>query len=163
QRVGACRNSTNDLLISPSVSRSSDGSDYIEGGAGNDVIFGDGAQNEILGGNSNFFGQGGTCTAANETTASAAGTCARPDGSNIIFGGSGTVVDGGGVGDASTQGHDTNSDVIASDNAQIIRIVGTNGQYGKGATLAGGAGAVQVDATGFVRFNYDTYTDALPL
>src|SRR5262249_12589690 len=61
QHVGACRNATNNLLISPSVSRSSDGSDYIEGGGGNDVIFGDGAQNDILGGNSDFFGDGAAC------------------------------------------------------------------------------------------------------
>src|SRR5262249_26650695 len=115
------------------------------------------------GGNSDFFGDGAACTAANETTASPAGTCPRPDGSNLIFGGAGTLLDREGMSDISTQGHATNSDVIAADNAEVIRIVGTNGQYGKGATLAGGAGAVQVDATGFVRFNYDTYTDALPL
>ena len=68
QRVGACRDAGDNLLISPSVSRSSDGSDYIEGGGGNDVIFGDGAQNDILGGNSDFFGDSAACTAANETT-----------------------------------------------------------------------------------------------
>ncbi|HET7466406.1 MAG TPA: hypothetical protein VFL29_07050 [Candidatus Dormibacteraeota bacterium] len=160
QRVGACRDvstagnasnpNNNALFINPSVDRpASDGADYIEGGGGNDVILGNGGQNDILGGNSDYFGRSGTCTAATETTASAAGTCPRPDGSNLIFGGSGTQLDRGGMADTSIAGHDTNSSVIVADNGEIIRIVGSD--------VSGG---VRLDATGFARFNYDNYTDS---
>jgi hypothetical protein len=56
------------------------------------------------------------------------------------------------------QGHATGSTTIVANNREIIRVVGTNGKYG-----AGSANGVQVAETGFVRFNYDNYTDNLPL
>src|SRR5262249_1933320 len=112
QRVGACRSAGDTLLVSQSVDRpATDGSDYIEGGGGHDGIFGNLGQNSIVGGSSDFFGTGGACTAANELL-TAAGTCNRPDGSNILFGGSGTLLDREAYGDSSPQGHDNNSTVI---------------------------------------------------
>ena len=42
--------------LNPSVDGAADGSDYIEGGGGNDVIFGDHGQDDIIGGSSNLFG-----------------------------------------------------------------------------------------------------------
>ena len=100
QRVGACRDATNLLLVNPSVDRlATDGHDYIEGGgngpagglfgpgqSGLDVIFGNQGQDDIVGGNSDLYGLGGTCVVANEGVG---GSCKRPDGSDLIFGGSG--------------------------------------------------------------------------
>ncbi|HEV2414008.1 MAG TPA: hypothetical protein VGX27_04320, partial [Candidatus Dormibacteraeota bacterium] len=143
QRVGACRDANNALLINPSVSRGTDAGSYIEGGGGSNVIFGDGGQNDIIGGNSDFFGTGTPAT--------------RTSGSNTIFGGSGTLLDRAGKGDTSTQGHDTNADVVTANNAEIVRLVGTDGKYGVGD------GGVQVAETGFLRYNYDNYSDTLPL
>jgi hypothetical protein len=53
-----------------------DGSTYVEGGRGNNTIFGDGGQNTLIGGNSNMF----SLTTPAE----------RASGSNLIFGGSGS-------------------------------------------------------------------------
>src|SRR4029077_13044577 len=97
-RVGACRDASNALLINPSVDRTTDAGSYIEGGGGDNVIFGNGGPNDIVGGSSDFFGTAGACSAANEV-AGAAGTCARPSGSNLIFTGSGTQLDRDGSGD----------------------------------------------------------------
>ncbi|MFZ1880264.1 MAG: Calx-beta domain-containing protein [Gaiellaceae bacterium] len=68
QRVGAfrgpavCTNAVNTvcdptglLVTYPSVERSTDGEDYIEGNAGNDVILGGLGQDDIVGGSSDFF------------------------------------------------------------------------------------------------------------
>ena len=56
----------------------SDGDDYMEGNAGNDVLYGNLGQDDLLGGNSDLFGQ---------VTADQ-----RGDGSDTIFGGAGTDV-----------------------------------------------------------------------
>ena len=140
--------------MSPSVDRATDGADYIEGGGGNDVIFGNQGQDDVIGGNSDLFGLGGACTAANEV-GGAAGTCLRPDGSDLIFGGSGTALDRLGNGDVALGGNANDSDAIVGDNGDIIRLVGTNHTYGLSA------GGVQVSTTGFLEFNYDLYR-ALP-
>src|SRR4029077_14803555 len=155
-RVGACRDATGALLLNPSVDRPTDAGSYIEGSGGDNVIFGNGGQNDIVGGSSDFFGTGGACPASNEVSG-AAGTCKRPSGSNLIFTGSGTQLDRQGYGDLSAQGHARNSSVVVAQTGEIIRIVGTNGTYG---AANGGA---RMDATGFARFNYDSYTDTLPL
>ena len=52
-----------------------DGQDYIEGDGGNDIVFGGLGQDDIVGGSSNFF----SLTDPNM----------RPDGADLIFGGSG--------------------------------------------------------------------------
>ena len=142
-RVGACIDPTNALLIDPSVSRASDSGDYIEGGGGNNVIFGDGGQNNIIGGSSDFFG---TSLPSQRTS-----------GSNQIFSGSGTELDQEDPGDTSPQGHDANSTVIVGNNGEIISLVGTNGIY------ENAAGGVVVGATGFLQYNYDGYTNGLLL
>jgi Bacterial Ig-like domain/RTX calcium-binding nonapeptide repeat (4 copies) len=142
-RVGACTDPSNALLIDPSVSRATDGGDYIEGGGGNNVIFGDGGQNDIIGGSSDFFG---TSLPSQRTS-----------GSNQIFSGSGTELDQEDPGDTSAQGHDADSTVIVGNNGEIIALVGTDGNYGVGDN------GVVVGATGFLQYNYDSYTNALPL
>src|SRR5262249_59074325 len=61
--------------IYPSIGRSSDGEDYIEGNGGSDLIFGGLGQDDIVGGNSDFF--------------SLITAYQRPDVSHLIFGGPG--------------------------------------------------------------------------
>jgi Ca2+-binding RTX toxin-like protein len=142
--VGACRPpSTNPTVVPTALLQinaskgdfagaGADGSSYIEGGGGNDVIFGDFGQNDIVGGSSDLFGL--TTRAQRLHT-----------GSSLIFGGDGTQIARGYAGPdciVTPQCHAANSDVIAADNADIFRLVGANGAY--------------------LRFNYDNYTDALP-
>src|SRR5262249_19600524 len=83
----------------PSVESATDGNDYIEGNAGNDVIYGDGGQDDIVGGSSNLFGA---------TTAAA-----RPDGTDLIFGGAGLRTARNDAGDTSANGHAADADAIA--------------------------------------------------
>jgi Ca2+-binding RTX toxin-like protein len=130
--VGACRNAAGDLVVNASRDQVgvragdtgtgaavADGHDYIEGNGGDDVIFGNQGQDDIIGGSSEFFGL---------TTAAE-----RPDGSDLVFGGSATDIarNTNGVQSAA------DSDMILGDNGDIIRIV-SGGQYRT--------------------FNYDTYT-----
>ena len=104
-----------------------DGNDYIEGGGGNDVILGNLGQDDLIGGSSDLFGT------PNPTD--------RPDGADVIFGGSGTHADRNDLGDVSNNGHARDADVILGDNGDIFRIVGTNG----------------ISSGGYLQFNYDTY------
>ena len=108
-RVGAVRDGSNALLLNPSFDGAGDGDDYIEGGGGNDVIFGNQGQDDIIGGSSNLF---------NSST-----PAQRSDGSDLIFGGSGTVIARNTDGDTTTAGHANDSDVIVGDNGNIYRIV----------------------------------------
>ncbi len=110
----------------------SDGDDYIEGGGGSDTVYGNLGQDDIVGGSSGLFG----LSSAAE----------RPDGDDTLFGGSGertgrnAQVDAGNAGSiALDQVHARDSDVIVGDNANIVRLVGTNG----------------ADAGGFLEFQYD--------
>ena len=138
-RVGACI----DLDERPStwsISRPSDSGDYIEGGGGNNIIFGNPqGQNDIIGGSSDFFG---TSTPAQRTS-----------GSNQIFSGSGTELDQEDPGDTSAQGHDTNSTVIVGNNGEIIA---SSGRTGSRENAAGG---VILGATGFLQYDYDNYIE----
>ena len=120
--VGACRTGTA-LHVNASRDRASDGDDYIEGNGGNDVIFGNQGQDDIIGGNSDLFG----LDLATE----------RPDGEDLIFGGSGTRTALDDPGDVSTTGHARDADVILGDNGAIFRLIGSDGQ--------------------FLTFNYDSY------
>ncbi len=120
--VGACRAGT-ELPVNASRDRASDGDDYIEGNGGNDVIFGNQGQDDIVGGNSGLFG----LLLASE----------RPDGEDLIFGGSGTRIALDDPGDVSTTGHARDADVILGDNGAIYRLIGPGGQ--------------------FLQFNYDSY------
>ena len=128
--VGACRDSSDFLWANPSVDGAGDGNDYIEGGAGNDTVFGNQGQDNIIGGSSNLFGQ---------TT-----PALRPDGSNMLFGGSGTEISYDNPGDTSANGHANDSDAIVANNGLIYDLVGTNG----------------VSSGHFLTFNYDAWAGA---
>src|SRR5262249_17758940 len=63
--------------VYPSIGRASDSEDYIEGNGGSDIIFGGLGQDDIVGGNSDFF----SLTTPDQ----------RPDVADLIFGGSGEL------------------------------------------------------------------------
>ncbi|HMC71660.1 MAG TPA: hypothetical protein VKJ07_21055, partial [Mycobacteriales bacterium] len=122
-----------------------------EGGGGNDVIFGNQNQDDIVGGSSTLF--------------SLTDPKQRPDGSDLIFGGSGTNIARNDCGAATTDtanssiacinaptGHASDSDAIAGDNANVYRLVGVNRTYGLGTAV--GYGQI-VASNGFLQFNYD--------
>jgi len=110
-RVGAYRDAANLLQLNPSFGASSDGDDYIEGGSGNDVIFGNLGQDDLIGGSSSLFGLG----SAEQ----------RADGSDLIFGGAGTAIAYNDLGG----GHALDADVIVGDNGNIFRLLGATGAY----------------------------------
>jgi Ca2+-binding RTX toxin-like protein len=126
--VGASRNAAGALTIQPSVEGATDGDDYIEGGGGNDVIFGDLGQDDIIGGSSDLFGL--------STPAQ------RPDGSDMIFGGAGTKISRNDPGDTSAQGHARDADAIVGDDGDIFRLIGISG----------------VATSQYLTFNYDNYS-----
>ena len=121
-----------------------DGDDYIEGNGGNDVIFGNLGQDDIIGDSSDLYGL---------TSPSL-----RPAGADLVFGGAGTDIARNHLGDAALgtddvvvatpTGHARDADVLAGDNAQILRIVAT------AATSTG---------TAFRTFVYDNYSPSLRL
>ena len=128
-RVGAARpDFSTDLTLNPSFEAATDGHDYIEGGGGRDVLFGNNGQDDIIGGSSSLFSR----TSPND----------RPDTGDIIFGGAGTDAGRNDLGDGSLEGHAHDADTIVGDNGHIFRLVGTNG------TASGG----------FLTFTYDTYS-----
>jgi Ca2+-binding RTX toxin-like protein len=87
-------------------------------------VFGGLGQDDILGGSSDLFG----LNASN----------LRPDGSDLIFGGSGEDLGRNGFADVSSSSHASDSDMILADNGGIYRLV----------RVANGASA-------FVTFSYD--------
>ena len=93
-----------------------DGDDYIEGGGGNDTILGNLGQDDIIGGSSLF----GTPTPAD-----------RPDGSDVIFGGSGTRAGRNALGDLAPNGHARDADDLAA-----ACIAGIFANHTKHVTLA---------------------------
>ncbi|MDB5299554.1 MAG: type secretion target repeat protein, partial [Phycisphaerales bacterium] len=104
-----------------------DGDDYIEGNGGNDLIYGNLGQDDIIGGSSSLF--------------SLTTPAQRPDGSDVIFGGSGTHAARNDLGDLTAAGHARDADAIIGDNGNIFRLVGTGG----------------VSLGRFLTFNYDNY------
>ena len=98
--------------LASSTDPTTDGDDYIEGNAGADTLFGDLGQDDIVGGSSSLFG----LSSAN-----------RADESDTIFGGSGLQAAPGSVGDTSATGAARDADVIAGDNADILRLVNADG------------------------------------
>ncbi len=135
--VGASRDlATNAVLqICPSTDNiggaGTDGTDYVEGGGGNDVIFGNEGQDDLIGGSSNLF----TLTTPAQ----------RPDGTDLIFGGSGTTdIARNDAGDTAGTGHASDSDAVVGDDGDIVRVVGTN----------------HLDQGGFRSFGYDNYSAA---
>jgi len=104
--------------------------DYVEGGGGKDLIFGNQGQDDLIGGSSDLFGL--------------ASPARRPDDSDLIFGGSGTHVGRNDLGTTpGTVGtsHALDGDVIAGDNADILRLVAVSGA-----------------TTSFRSFGYDNYS-----
>ncbi len=91
----------------------SDGDDYVEGGGGNDLIFGNLGQDDLIGGNSNLYGQ--------------TSPALRADGSDAIFGGAGTRVARNDLGDLTPAGHARDADTILGDNGNIYRVLGAGG------------------------------------
>jgi hypothetical protein len=146
-----------DLDLIASFDAATDGEDYIEGGGGNDIAFGGLGQDDIVGGSSDFF--------------SLATWFQRPDGADILFGGSGQHTDrndNGGIdpgvpipGDR----HASDSDTIVGDNGRIIRIVGINGTdvCGTGPTQSGelgvGHGCDDFSDSKYVSYVYDDAYD----
>ena len=137
-----------DLSVNATFEGSGDADDYIEGNGGNDVIFGNLGQDDILGGSSDLFG----LVLATQ----------RPDGNDLIFGGAGSDLARNHPGDATvdasgnivnlTRGNAADSDTILGDNGRILRLVGVNGAAGVDA--AGIAAGVSISG-GFLNFNYD--------
>ncbi|MEX2645398.1 MAG: choice-of-anchor D domain-containing protein [Gaiellaceae bacterium] len=118
------------LAIRASFEAATDGDDYIEAGGGDDVVFGGLGQDDIVGGSSGLY------TLTNSTL--------RPDGSDLIFGGSGERIDRNhDAAGAFANVHSRDADTIVGDNANIYRIVGIN---------SSDAGAL-----GTIRFAYDNY------
>ncbi len=127
-----------------------DGEAYVEGGRGNNVIFANQGQNDIVGGNSNLF--------------SLKQPAVRASGSNLIFGGSGSNI---GYGDctaaafdslnlnqecvASPNAHAHDANVITSNNADVIRLVGTKSTYGAG----NGVATFNFSSGAYLNYNYD--------
>ncbi|MGY4311159.1 Ca2+-binding RTX toxin-like protein [Bradyrhizobium sp. JR3.5] len=161
------RDVNNALNLRPSFDGASDGQDYIEGNAGNDILFGNQNQDDLVGGNSDMF-------SLNSPTL-------RPDGSDLIFGGSGNAIALNAAGDATVDtsnnginittnpnGHANDADNILGDNGDIIRLVGVNGIVAPpvgSAVVANltvnayltttGIPTVVQSYNGFLRFNYD--------
>src|SRR5262249_45233585 len=90
-----------------------DGDDNIEGNGGNDLILGYPGQEDLIAGRSSLFGFDSAAK--------------RPDGKDIIFGGSGTHTARNDLGDTSAAGHARDADFILGDNGNIYRLVGVNG------------------------------------
>ena len=242
-RIGAWRladqSLADTLVVHPSLERTTDGDDYIEGNGGADTIFGGLGQDDIVGDSSDLYGlgdnqrvtistrvggaatflkdaagapvawrvvglspDGRTLTLRGATTGVTAGplvvtvygagiqepltviiavlatgisltgavdwrtigsfcldaTC-RPAGADLVFGGAGTDISRNNPGDATTgatgiittvaTGHARDADVIAGDNARILRLVGTNG--------------APRTPNAYLTYAYDTYAGGLRL
>ncbi|MCW2999090.1 MAG: type secretion target repeat protein, partial [Solirubrobacterales bacterium] len=138
--VGAARGRSEDggvtdLGLTPSFEVvATDGDDYVEGGGGNDVIFGNLGQDDLIGGSSNLF----TLDTPDK----------RPDGNDIIFGGAGTRIDRNDYSDDLASRHAQDADTIVGDNGNIHRIVGIDHLDGIGTDVA------------YASFNYDLYGTA---
>jgi Ca2+-binding RTX toxin-like protein len=97
----------------PVSASGNDGDDYVEGGPGNDLLFGNLGQDDLIGGSSSLFGLGLPAE--------------RGDGSDTIFGGAGTRTARNDPGDGSSAGHARDADTILGDNGNIFRVLGAGG------------------------------------
>jgi Ca2+-binding RTX toxin-like protein len=111
-----------------------DGNDYMEGNGGNDLMYGGLGQDDMIGGSSELFGLDDTNAALLTLT----GQELRPDGSDILFGGSGVNIGRNHLGHATIPdpetnaiitdptGHARDADYIMGDNANLYRLVEVN-------------------------------------
>jgi hypothetical protein len=104
-----------------------DGDDYVEGGSGRDVVFGNGGQDDIIGGSSDLFG--GLLTSSGSAAAAA-----NAAGADILFGGSGGSV--AELSSASGNGHAREGNSIAAGNATILRFVASGAYQYVGNTVS---------------------------
>ena len=95
--------------VRTSAASGADGDDYVEGNGGNDLIFGGLGQDDLIGGSSNLYGLATPRT--------------RPDGTDMIFGGTGAGIGLNDAGDPGATGHAHDADVILGDNGNIFRLV----------------------------------------
>ena len=125
--------------------QTSDADDYMEGNGGNERMYGNLGQDDLIGGSSTLFG-------LDDATAEFFGMdpadVARPDGADLMYGGAGNPTRlarndfvGDGTNDTTAPGsndpqiplenrHARDADVIMGDNANIYRVVdGTTGNY----------------------------------
>lgn len=160
------------LSVIASVEAATDGEDYLEGNAGNDVVFGGLGQDDIVGGSSDFFS---LVTPDQRPDGVAFPTRAHlpgdDRGADLLFGGAGTQIGinnqvsglpstpsmaGGVLADATSAAnmHARDADTIVGDNGRIIRIVGTNRTD---LNTGIGTGQTQAGQAAYVTFAYDTY------
>jgi hypothetical protein len=104
-----------------------DGRDWIEGNGGDDTMFGNLGQDDLIGGSSSLY--------------SLTAPTMRPGGADTIFGGAGVRLVRNDFGDLDPDGHAHDADVIMGDNADVFRLVGVNGTPSSPST--------------FLTFNYD--------
>src|SRR5258708_6553052 len=138
--AAAYRDASNALVLKASkddyAGVGTDGDDYIEGGAGADVIFGNQGQDDIIGGNSSLF--------------SLLTPAVGPDGGYMLFGWSGTKVARNQWCVTRAHGHARDRDAVVGDNGNIYRLVGVNG-------IVGGTASGIAYSGGLLSFNYDNY------
>jgi hypothetical protein len=145
---------TGPLTVYPSAEATTDGDDYMEGGAGRDVVFGNLGQDDIVGGSSTFFG-----VATTVLNPQLRGDL-RPDGADFLFGGAGTQIDRNDLdtplGTIAADAHARDADTIVGDNGNIIRIVGINHSD---VCPRFPTPCSPTSSTGrYVTFNYDNYS-----
>lgn len=104
--VGATVTDGELTIVASSDNPKTDGNDYIEGNDGEDTLFGNLGQDIIIGGSSDLFGLDKPGQ--------------RKDGSDLIFGGSGTQVS---INDDVDAGHAIDADYIFGDNARVVSVL----------------------------------------
>jgi Ca2+-binding RTX toxin-like protein len=159
-----------DLQVRASFEGRYDADDYIEGGGGNDVVYGNRGQDDIVGGSSDLF---------NLVLASQ-----RPDGSDLLFGGAGSDLTRNDIGEATRAsssgtgapgsdlilnargGHAKDADTILGDNGRLLRLVGVNATPVANAPLPATSQRTLADTLlpdgvsstgGFLNYNWDLY------
>lgn len=148
-----------------------DGDDYIEGNGGNDRMYGNLGQDDLIGGSSTLFGLGDDdATFHGESS----GNALRPDGADLIYGGAGEVsllarnaeVSGANTLVPDAERHATDADTILGDNGDIFRIVEDIDSEADGVQLGYATFNYDYDSTtadGFVDHGYGVANDALQI
>ena len=122
--------STSHILRFTVIESVGDGDDYLEGNGGNDRMYGNLGQDDIIGGSSTLFGLGND-NPVNDPDGSLDDHLLRPDGADMIYGGAGNIdllsrnayVEGGNTLVPEGERHAHDADTILGDNGDIFRIV----------------------------------------